>query len=149
MYNVGIYCQLQCQCQFILVNLIHLTCLCRKHAYRLMKLLFRTSFAISDTRGELPDPPFDLRVELVVDHRVQAAPVLALNTLARHPGCPVRQELEEHSLEPPITCRHLPLPFLIPQIKSMHVNNGYIIYWSPSFGFPELNKLGQIRHEQR
>ena len=86
MKNVGIYCHLQCQCQFILVNLIHFTCLCRKHAYRLIKLLFRTSIAISDTRGELPDPPLDLRVELMVDHRVQTAPVLALDTLTQHPS---------------------------------------------------------------
>ena len=95
MHNVGIYCLLQCQCQFILVNLIHSTCLylraenmrmnchCWLHS---IKLFFRTSIAISDTRGELPDPPFDLCVELVVDHGVQAAPVLALDTLAQHPG---------------------------------------------------------------
>ena len=95
MHNVGIYCLLQCQCQFILVNLIHSTCLypraenmrmnchCWLHS---IKLFFRTSIAISDSRGELPDPPLDLRVELVVDHGVQAAPVLALDTLAQHPG---------------------------------------------------------------
>ena len=78
----------------------------------MIKLLFRTSIAISDSRGELPDPPLDLRVELVVDHGVQAAPILALDALAQHPGRYVSKlSLVRRAIR--LTTDHLPSSFTI------------------------------------
>ena len=95
MHNVGIYCLLQCQCQFIIVDLIHSTCLYLRaenmrmncHCWlHLIKLFFRTAIAISDTRSELSDPPFDLCVELVVDHGSRQHPSLLWTHLLSTPA---------------------------------------------------------------
>ena len=122
MHNVGIYCLLQCQCQFIIVDLIHSTCLYLRaenmrmncHCWlHLIKLFFRTAIAISDTRSELSDPPFDLCVELVVDHGSRQHPSLLWTHLLSTPAATYLNFhwWEGHSIIWPTTS-HLPAVFL-------------------------------------
>ena len=142
---------------------------CRKQAYEfchcwlhLIKLFFRTSIAISDSRGELPDPPLDLRVELVVDHGVQAAPVLALDTLAQHPGSYVsklslvRRALRLNHQSPAVFLHHQsvtvvsfawPLPRLSKESFNIFTRRSlcqaacFAKLWTSTYVCPKINKI--------